>query len=457
MISCRSGLFAVLAVLGLSHGHGQDRDGSYLVKDAYVITMDARGDLATGDVLIRNGVIVAVDDELVAEDATLIDGAGKILLPGFVDTHTHLWLSPLRSLFGLSDETRAPELVAQYAPYFTPEDIHTGTLLGAAGNLDAGITTTVENANNIRKPEMAEAALRALAKSGTRAIFLYGGHEQMALRETIDIEHLRSLQADWDQWSNGGLIRLGMAWRSPDAVIDEGVHERAREELDVAEELGLLVSTHLGGVAAVRQLRSLITYEFLHEDMLLVHCTDATQAQLAEVEKVGASVSLTPITEHRVGYGISQLHHFDQHTSRLGLGIDGALAGAPDMFAVMRFVHNVQAGNRNNEHALSMRRVLELATIEGAEALGMSDTIGSITVGKRADIILVETFDVNMGPFLEDPCGLLIYAAQPRNVTLVMVDGVIVKQDRDLVTIDATALGNEAAQVLERLVQAVGE
>ena len=93
-------------------------------------------------------------------------------MPGFVDTHTHLWLSQMRGLFSRSEDTRYFPLADAHGPHFRPRDTHIGTLFGAAGNLDAGITTTVAFCGNIRSPEMAESALKGLSEAGIRARFI---------------------------------------------------------------------------------------------------------------------------------------------------------------------------------------------------------------------------------------------------------------------------------------------
>ncbi len=199
------------------------------------------------------------------------------------------------------------------------------------------------------------------------------------------------------------------------------------------------------------QLDRLIALGVLGADMQLVHATDASLDQLRAVADAGASVSLTPITEQRVGFGVTRVTDYRPVFGNIGLGIDGALAGAPDMFDVMKVLHNVAAGAAGEELAILPRRVLEFATVEGARSIGMADEIGSITVGKRADLQLIAPDAVNMGPLNDDPSALLVYSAAPRNVALVMVGGRIVKHDGRLTGLSARELAQEAVRSIQAI------
>ena len=409
-----------------------------LIRGAHVLTMGPQGELAGSDVLVRDGRIERVGRGLDIEGAEVVNATGHVLLPGFVDTHTHIWLSQMRGLFGRSRESAYFPLVERLGRAFRPDDMFTGTLFGATGNLDAGITTTFPYCDNIRQPEDAEAALAALAEAGTRARFHYTGHDDLPDDDPVDLDHLRALHDEWERWSNGGLIALGLGWRVPTRDASGAVKARARRELDVAKALALPVSTHISGERGSAQLDWLISEELLAPGMVLVHATGARPDQLAAVRAAGACVALTPITEQRVGFGITRLSNYAN--APVTLGIDGGLAGAPDMFTMMKVLHNVEVGGAGDELAVLPRRLLELATIEGARAVGMADVIGSIEPGKAADLALIDTRSVNMGPLGDDPSALLVYSAKPHNVAATMVAGRWTKRDGRLTMIDARDL-----------------
>ncbi|MAF28880.1 MAG: hydrolase [Croceicoccus sp.] len=374
-------------------------------------------------------------------------------MPGLVDTHTHIWLSQMRGLFGRSAETRYFPLVERLGAAYRAEDMRIGTLFGAAGALQAGITTTLEYCDNIRMPQDAEAALAGLVESGIRARFLYAGHDRLAPSEPLDIDHLARLHDSRADWAKGAPVELGLGWRTPTADAGEAVTALAVEELARVRALGLPVSTHISGDRGPDQLAFLIERGLMGRDMLLVHATGADAGALAAVENAGAAIALTPITEHRIGFGLTMLGHYTGTASRVGLGIDGALGGAPDMFAVMRNAHMVQTAASGDELAILPREVLRLATMGGAEAIGMSDRIGSLEPGKRADMILIDPSALNMGFPATDPSALLVYSAKPANVRMTMVEGRILQRGGRLTMLDERAVVDAAQASIEGVME----
>ena len=429
---CRRGFlegaaFSVLAA-GATRSFAQPRsDRPLLIRGAYVMTMGPQGDLSDADVLVRGGRIAAVGTSLASDGAETIEARGQILLPGFVDTHNHLWLSQMRGLFGRSEQTRYFPLTERLGAAYRPEDMRIGTLFGAAGALAAGVTTTLAYCDNIRIPEHAEAALEALVGSGIRARFLYAGHDRLSAEAPLNIDHLRHLHLNRADWAGDAPIDLGLGWRTPTVGSGDAVVSTALAELRRIRTLGLPISTHISGENGPAQLQFLMQRSLLGPDMLLVHATGADPQALRAVEEAGAAISLTPITEQRIGFGLTRLNQYSDPVSRVGLGIDGALAGAPDMFAVMRTGHMVQAAVSGDEIAILPREVLQLATIGGARAIGMDAAIGSLETGKQADMILVDPAALNMGFPRNDPSALLVYSAKPQNVVMVMVGGKILK------------------------------
>ncbi|MBB5281768.1 amidohydrolase family protein [Pacificimonas flava] len=447
----RSGLAGALLAAG-GVGRATIAERPVLLRGARLLAMAGvhRNDAGVADLLVRGGRIERIGRSLSAPDAEVIEADGHILMPGFVDTHNHLWLSQMRGLFGRSEATRYFPLVERLGAAFRPEDMRVGTLFGAAGALAAGVTTTLAYCDNIRSPAHADAAIAGLRQAGIRARFLYTSHDGMAADEPVALDHLRNLHDGRDDWSAGGLIDLGLGLRTPRKDAPPAEFARAAHELSVARALGLPISTHISGENGPAQLDALIARGWLGPDMLLVHATGAGPERLARVRERGAGVSLTPITEHRVGYGLTRVNDYLQPLGRVGLGLDGALGGAPDMFPVMRTAHNVQAAGLG-ELSILPRRLLELATIEGARAIGLADQIGSLEPGKRADLILVDTRSLNMGPADEDSSALLVYSAGSRDVALVMVDGRIVKRGGRMIRLSEHATAQAAAHSLARI------
>jgi cytosine/adenosine deaminase-related metal-dependent hydrolase len=162
-------------------------------------------------------------------------------------------------------------------------------------------------------------------------------------------------------------------------------------------------------------------------------------------------VSLSPFTELRTGFGLPPTGEMLKAGVPVSFSVDTTLlCGNADMFAIMKAIQNVENGRKQSEFALPPHRVLELATMGGAKALGIADRVGSLTPGKRADLILVRTTDLNMVP-LTEPVRMIVQSAQPSNIELVMVDGRILKRGSQLTTIDVPKLVAEATETITRV------
>ncbi|MDH0424959.1 amidohydrolase family protein [Stutzerimonas stutzeri] len=441
-------LWLVALLAGSFQSQAQPR--ALLIEGAQVISLDPQlGDLPRADVLLRDGRIAEVGAQLSDAEAQRIDGRGKLLLPGLVDTHTHLWLSATRGQFRNTPQTDYFLLKKHLARHYTAEDIRIGTAFGALESLAAGVTTSVEFFHNLRGPEYLQASLQALRDSGIRARLLYGAHDDLPDDRSIDLEHLARVARDWPE----GRISLGLGWRGVGSGEDANVQAVGRREIEAARRLGLPVSVHSGGARNA----ALVASGLLGPDVQIVHATGATREQLAAFRQARASLSLTPVTEQRVGYGLTRLSDYAA-VGRIGLGIDGpALAGSADLFANMRLLALTESGALRAETAVEPRRILELATLEAARSLGLQDEIGSITPGKRADLILLDLDALNLArPGATDPVALVVYSAMPANVDTVIVDGIVRKRDGRLLDLDLPRLLDEVRGSLEAILERAG-
>ena len=427
--------------------------GPIVIRGTYAMTMDpATGDLESTDVLVRDGLIERIGRNLPASDATEIDGRNTITMPGFVDTHNHLWFTQMRGAFANTTDTAYFGVSERYGRLYQPADMETGTLLGALEALSAGITTTVDFCDNVRGPDYAERSIGALREAGIRARYVYGPNDDLPPGQTVDLDHLEQLANSWGDFDAGGRLTLGLGWRGPGASPESLAV--ARTELGAARRLGLPISVHASGVRSVAKLDRMVSGRFLGRDVQVIHATDATPQHLAALNDAGSSLALTPITEQRVGYGLTRLADYAT-AARMGLGIDGnALAGSADMFAVMRLFALTESGARRNETAVSPDHLLAAATSAAANAIGMADKVGSLTPGKQADLIVINTQALNLGRFgAGPPHALLAYSAQPANVDTVMVGGRVLKHGGRLLHADIPALLDRAASSMSGVAQ----
>jgi 5-methylthioadenosine/S-adenosylhomocysteine deaminase len=440
-------------------------DGDLIIRSGHVVTMDPElGDLPDGDVLVSGGRIAAVGPgldpaALGAAGARELDARGMIVAPGLVETHWHLWNTLLRSMSG---GMPGPGRPAGYFPVslglgqaFTDDDNYTGTLLACAEAINSGITTVHDWSHNVRGPGHAEAELRALAEAGLRARYSYGYSAGHPNDEAMDLAGLRALHQDWQAGPGAsGRLTLGVACRGPGGSnpalrVPPGIYQ---QEMAAARELGLPLTVHASGPpAAAGQIAALASGGLLGPDLQVVHANSATPAEIAQLAEAGCAVSLSPFSELLIGYGLPQTAELLAAGIRVGLSVDTtALTGNADMFAIMKLTQGLINAAAHQEFACTARQALALGTIEGARSLGLDGVTGSLTPGKRADLILVATGHPNLG-VLTDPAGLLVTAAQPANVDTVLADGRILKRGGALVTLDGERISARAREALARV------
>jgi cytosine/adenosine deaminase-related metal-dependent hydrolase len=419
--------------------------------------MDSSGDLSGADVHIRDGVIQQIGRNLDVPEAEVIDASGKIVAPGLVDTHWHMWNTLLRGMSDGRPTADGPDRGGYFATcvaigrHFLPGDTYAGTRLAAAEAIDAGITTVHDWAHNIRGVDWAEAGLRALGESGLRARFSYGYETGHANDQLMALDDLGAIRSAWPSYHADDRIHLGVAWRgtggsNPAMRVAPQLY---RAEIAAARELGLPVSVHACGPAgAAGQVRTYADEGLLGPDLQLVHMNSASETEIALAAEAGTPVSVSPWTELQIGYGQPVTGELLAAGLSVGLSVDTTmLSGNADLFAVMKVTQACVNGQARHEFALSARDVLRLATIDGARSLGLGAVTGSLTVGKRADLIVVSPDSPSLG-VLTDPVRLLVTAATPRDVELVVADGRILKRDGKLATVDPREIGRSARTAL---------
>jgi 5-methylthioadenosine/S-adenosylhomocysteine deaminase len=424
--------------------------GELLIRGGYVLTMDpALGDLPRGDIHVRDGAIVAVGLDLTAPSATVIDAQEMLILPGFVETHWHLWNSHLRGLVSDGPEDGYFPVVLRHGQQYTPEDAYRGVRLGLAEALYSGITTVHDWSHNIRGPAWADADLRALADVGIRARFSYGTRQGHPPDQTMDLADLARVQREWFGRPGDGLLTLGMAARSLSASPrGPAPPDVLKRDWEGARALELPITIHISPAGAIE---TLYDEGLLGSDIQLVHCLFATPRERELMVVTGAHLSSSPLTELRTLLGFPQLSEMLDAGVLTSLSIDtSALSANADMFQTMRVVLDVEHVRAKSDVSIRPRRILELATIDGARALGLADHTGSLTPGKRADLILVRTTDLNIAPVV-DPVLALLHAAQPTNVDTVIVDGRVLKRGGQLTAIDPDQVVREATESLAGL------
>lgn len=430
-----------------------------LIRDGWVLTMDAAvGDLPAGDVLIENGRIAAVGHSIVADDAEVIDAAGHIVMPGLVDTHRHTWQSCVRHRCGDMDSPGYfEEMLFRRGPRYRPEDVYFATLLGAVSALDSGTTTMVDWAHIVNTPDHSDAAITALVDSGVRAIFGHGWPLIDPVSWMVDSarghpEDIRRLRKQYFS-SNDGLLTLAMAGRGPEMTIPEVW----QSDLRLARELAIRSTIHMGAAGRGPRYHAIAQMNqagALADDLTFVHCTTSSDVELKMMSDTGVTVSLgIQVEQVTPAYGDLPLDRLLSVGLRPSLSSDTETKGAGDLFTQMKLALSSYRAWMTNGHSradkapadLPLRRVLEFATIAGAEATGLADKVGSLTPGKQADVILIRATDLNLAP-VSDAVGAVVLGAHAGNVDTVIVGGDVVKRHGRMLNCDPERLCKQAQE-----------
>jgi 5-methylthioadenosine/S-adenosylhomocysteine deaminase len=431
-------------------GPSAPRRGHYLVQDGSVVSMDPEiGTLGRADVHVREGRIVEVGAGLHAPGADAVDASHMIVMPGLVDSHFHMWSTVGRNYVSDGFEY-FPAKWATSAVY-QPEDFYRSVTLGLVECVAAGITTVHNWSHNTRSPAHADAELAAHRDGLVRARYAYGHRDLLPEDEPLDFTDIDRVRGQWfgPRSPFDGLVHLGVNLRGPDlgtmAVFDQEMAEAAARGLPVA------IHTVQGGSTAVRA-PDLEAKGYLGPNFLLCHFLAATEADRQAMARTGTPLSFAVHSELRLGEAgdpRAALLRMVGAGVCITLSIDAASLAPVNLFEAMHVAWNMgipwQGTDTKDLEPLSFRRCIEMATINGARALGLEAVTGSLTPGKRADLIMLNTRDLNIAP-VADLESTIVRSATPANVDTVMIDGRILKRHRELVAFDVTRVVQEAEQ-----------
>ncbi|QHC25625.1 amidohydrolase family protein [Streptomyces sp. GS7] len=413
-----------------------------------VLTMDPK--LGTGplgrldndvDLLLRDGVIAAVGQRLDAPDgARVLDARGRIVLPGFVDLHNHLWQSSIRGgcsnedLYGWMSDCNRTVL-----PKIDPQDMYRFVHLAALDALQAGVTTVVDWVHPIPY-DTSGRYIRALDDAGLR--FVYASTQRAA-----DARLIPRIKKDF-------LDRLPLA--SVQVAAHAGMSQLTdlRTLHELARELGVMLNSHVlenrddRGDDPIRALREIGAFG---PDLLMNHAIHLTDAEIALTGEHDVRVAHCPLSNMRLASGICPLPALHAHRVRAGLGHDGGTNDTSDMFNVMKAAVGLQRA-RHEDAGIhpTIPAVLRMATLGGAECIGMADRVGSLTPGKRADVVVLDPGTLNFAPRY-DWTSQIVLNGQPPNVSEVFVDGHLRKHRGELVHVDTERVVHEAELAASRL------
>ena len=427
---------------------------SILITGGTLLTIDKEDSVLEGDLYIEDGRIKSVGEQKQQKAAELvIDARGCAVLPGFVQTHVHLCQTLFR---GAADDLPLIDWLKKRVwpmeAAHTEQSMRASARLSIAEMIKGGTTSalTMETVNHTVE------ALRAVEETGFRATI---GKCMMDKGEDVPLElheeteaSIRESLALIEEWHGRADDRIRCCFAPRFAV--SCTRELLLEVARLARARGLMVHTHASEnvdeiemVERETGLRNCLYLDSLGltgTHVALAHCVHLDDEEIRTLKRTGTHVLHCPSSNMKLGSGIARISEMLEQGVSVSLGADGAPCNNRlDMFTEMRTAALLQKVSRGAD-ALPARRVLRMATIDGARALGLDQEIGSLEAGKRADITIINLKDAHMTPRTKDPASTVVYAALASDVRTVIIDGQLLMQDRRLLTMDEREVLDEA-------------
>ncbi|KAK6331435.1 hypothetical protein TWF730_004517 [Orbilia blumenaviensis] len=414
------------------------------------------------DILVSGGKIEKIGDpdSIDTTGVEVIDCTGKLISPGFVDAHHHCWQTQLKG-------RHANHMLLEYIPtgnftacLYQPDDVYLGELGGLLELVDAGVTTVVDHCHAVYSPEHADAALKATVESGIRSVFCYSTVFRVGEWDQESFSIDQNPLPDWflahfvklaSQQHANGRVEIGFGYDL--FFVGE---ETNRAIFKTVRDAGAkLITTHWSNKSPVFGSWSTITImdkqDLAGPDILVSHGNQMGDDDAAIFKKHGMSVAATPMTELQMGLGLPMCYD-PRFKDRSGLGVDCHSSGAGDMITQMRVSLQAERGIFNQKFVeegknpwtckQTVEHAFNLATLKGARACKMENKVGSIAIGKAADLIIFETETPAMVcAAKKDPIAAIVLHSSVRDIRMVIVDGIVRKTDGKLVPVETDRNG----------------
>jgi len=448
-----------------------------LITGGHVVTMNGgREVFYPGAVGVTGDRIAAVGpaaDFAGSQARRTIDASGKAVFPGLVNTHTHLFQSLLKGLG--DDRVLSDWLVSATLPSaleFRSLEAYTSAMLGCLDALHSGTTTIVDFNYAHPVPGLGDEAVRAFRELGLRAVLARGASDSgeefgvpPELRQPRD-EILDDFRRLYDAYHGRDNDRLRV-WLAPGAVW--GCSKTMLNEVRrLATECKTGITTHISETPWDREAAASVhgglsdaavleVYGILGPDVLMVHCVHLTPEEIAAAKRHEARIAVCAVSNMYLASGIAPVPAMLAEGLACSIGTDGAASNnTQDMLESLKTTALLHKVATMDPTAITSRRVLEMATIDGARAIGLEDRIGSLEPGKRADLFIFDPGRSARAVPMFDPISTLVYAGGVGNVELVMVDGQVLLEDGRVLAVDESAFLGRAQRVAEELAERAG-
>ena len=431
-------------------------DNTILIKNALILNPNFQNKKQS--LLIKDDLIAEIADEIDESDiGKIIDAEGKILLPGLINTHTHLSMTLFRGLADdLSLDSWLNDHIWPMEANLNGDYCYIGALLGAVELIKSGTTTFSDMYFYM------EDVARAVEDAGIRAVLSYGmidfgdaERRENELNENLTLFKNCNGMAD-------GRIKVFLGPHSPYTASEE-LLIRTRE---LADEYNMGIHIHVSetqkeidDVSAEKGLRP---FEYLEKigllgpDVVAAHCVWLSDDEIEIIKKHDVKVSHNPCSNMKLASGISPVSKLIENDICVSIGTDGASSNNNlDLIEELKTASLLQKVATLDPKVLSSDEAVEMATIKGAEALGLDSEIGSIEVGKKADIILIDTNAANMVPDSSNLTSNIIYSANGSNVDTTICNGKILMENKKLTVLDEDEIYAKAKQAIKELKEAI--
>ena len=436
---------------------------TFILADAWLITMNERREVLEGaSVCIEQDRIAAIGTREALKqrfpEAEVLDCKGHIVMPGMVNTHTHLFQTLLK---GLGDDMVLKKwftcMTGPSAVHLTAEDAHVAALHGCVESIRSGVTTVVDFMYAHPRPGLTKAVVEAFEETGMRGFvcrgFLSNGEQYGVPRELIeDPEHAIGDAREQIRRYNkpGGRVQVGLAPCMIWSVDEKGF----RLTRKLANETRALITTHLSEttfeleVAASLYGRTdsefLSDIGFLGPDVIAVHCVHCKSHDIRILLHHKTKVSHNPCSNLYLASGCPPIPEMLLAGVTVGLASDGpASSNNHSLFQAMKFAALMQKGFHQDATIMTAEKVMEMATIDGARAVGLEAQIGSIEIGKKADLIVIDYENAFMTP-IHNPVSAIVYSALGHEVSTVIIDGRFVMRDGVVTTVNEAEVRRQA-------------
>lgn len=424
-----------------------------LIRDGYIITMDAqRRILERGSVAIEGDKITAVGKDVKERADTVIDARGKAVMPGLINAHTHLSMTLLR---GVADDMPLMEwLDTKIWPIeknLTAQDSYLGASLGCLEMIKSGTTCFAD------QYFFMEDVARAVEKAGLRGVLSRGIIElDDPKKREATIREGEKLVKTCHGKANGRILTMfgphSAYTCSPECLMKVkelakkykvGIHTHISESQDEVDRIMKKYNK--------RPVEHLDSIGFLGPEVLAAHCVWLTEREITIIRKQGVNPVHNPVSNMKIACGVAPVPEMLAAGIPVALGTDGAASNnSLDMFSEMKFAALLNKTHKLDPTVLPAQVVIEMATINGAVALGLQDKIGSLEVGKKADIVMVDMKKPHLAP-LHNVISHLVYSAVGGDVDTVMVDGKVLMQERRVLTLDEVKVVEDTQKAADDL------